>query len=151
MIELIIVILIMGILAATAYPRLSTNNFDEAGYRDQVAATLSFARKAAIAQRRYVQVARTDNSLSVLIAKEVPEITPGATNFTGDAARPLLLPGRGTAQIAPRGSKTRWSGPNTLVFSPLGMVSAIPDNPVYTISGSTTRTLTVDRLTGYVR
>ncbi|SHG64404.1 MSHA pilin protein MshC [Massilia sp. CF038] len=151
MVELIVVILITGILAAAAYPRMSSNNFDEAGYRDQVAATLSFARKAAIAQRRNVQVTRTGNALNFLIATDVPENMTAGAPLPLSAARPLILPGTSTSQIAPRAGSTTLTGPDTLVFSPLGVATASPNTFVYTVSGSTTRTLTVDALTGYVR
>ena len=142
-VELIVVIVIVGILSAVAYPRIANGGFDEAGYRDQVASSLSFARKAAVAQRRNVQVTRTGNALSFRIANDVPE---AGTGFSG-TVRPLILPGASTAQIAPSGATTL-SGPATLDFSPLGKASAT--SFVFTISGSTTRTLTVDAETGYV-
>ncbi|HEY9098400.1 MAG TPA: type II secretion system protein [Thiobacillus sp.] len=52
MVELILVMVIAGILAAVAMPRLvGTNSFDTRGFTDQLAATVRFAQKLAIAQR----------------------------------------------------------------------------------------------------
>ena len=52
MVELILVLVIAGIVAAVAMPRLvGTNSFDTRGFADQLAATIRFAQKLAIAQR----------------------------------------------------------------------------------------------------
>ena len=46
LIELIMVLLLLGILAVFALPRIDlTRGFDEVGYRDAVRATLEYARK----------------------------------------------------------------------------------------------------------
>ena len=52
MVELILVIVIAGILATVAVPRLvGRNSFDTRGFADQLAATVRFAQKLAVAQR----------------------------------------------------------------------------------------------------
>lgn len=52
LLELILVMAIAGILAAVAMPRLvGHNSFDTRGFTDQLAATVRFAQKLAIAQR----------------------------------------------------------------------------------------------------
>ena len=52
LLELILVMAIAGILAAVAVPRLvGVNSFDSRGFVDQLAATVRFAQKLAIAQR----------------------------------------------------------------------------------------------------
>ncbi|MHB1214842.1 MAG: pilus assembly FimT family protein [Thiobacillus sp.] len=66
MVELILVMVIAGILAAVAVPRLvGKNSFDTRGYVDQLAATVRFAQKLAISQRRdvFVQLTATDATL----------------------------------------------------------------------------------------
>ena len=52
MVELILVIIIAGILAAVVAPRmLGRTAFDTRGFADQLAATVRFAQKLAVAQR----------------------------------------------------------------------------------------------------
>jgi MSHA pilin protein MshC len=145
-IELVAIIVLIGIISAVAYPRMAVDGFDETGYRDQVMASLAFARKAAVAQRRYVQVTLTGNALSFRIANSTPESLSGTT-FAGAAGRDLILPGSDSAQIAPRG-RTGLAGPITLVFSPLGIATST--SYLYTVTGSAVRTLRVDEMTGYV-
>ena len=66
MVELILVMVIAGILAAVAVPRLVGNNsFDTRGFADQLAATVRFAQKLAIAQRRDVFVQFTANDATL--------------------------------------------------------------------------------------
>lgn len=143
MIELIVTMIMVGILAAVAIPRLNLlGSFDEIGYRDQVVAALEFSRKAAVAQRRYVRVTLTGSALSFDIASGTPE---GAAANSYD--RQLILPGSSLNQISPRGNTTL-SGPTTLVFDPLGRASAASYS--YTVTGESTSTLTVDSGTGYV-
>lgn len=143
MVELIVTMIMIGILAAVALPRMNVvGGFDEIGYRDQVIAALEFARKSAVAQRRNVQVTRTGNALSFDIASDVPE---GAAANTYD--RTLILPGSSVNQISPRGNTTL-AGPATLVFDPLGKAAAA--TYVYTLTGESSQTLTVDSGTGYV-
>ncbi|MDO8988729.1 MAG: GspH/FimT family pseudopilin [Sideroxyarcus sp.] len=71
--ELIMVIVIMGILAAVAAPRFFDKNaFDSRGYYDQVMSTLRFAQKTAVAQRRPVCVAFTAGSIELTIDSSIP-------------------------------------------------------------------------------
>ena len=53
--ELVVVIVIAGILAATVLPRFSGNHgFEGRGFRDETVSALRFAQKSAIAARRKV-------------------------------------------------------------------------------------------------
>lgn len=57
LIELVVVIVIIGVLAAAIAPRFyETNVFESQGFADQVQATLRYAQKVAIAQQRNVCV-----------------------------------------------------------------------------------------------
>lgn len=146
MIELIVVAVMIGILSAVAYPMISSSSFDEAGFRDQVRAGLSFARKSAIAQRRYVEVSLTGSVLAFRIANAVPE-NPTGRVVTGASGRPLLLPGSESSELAPRGA-IALTGPDKLVFAPSGKAEA--GSFVYTLKGAATLVLTVDEASGYV-
>ena len=66
MVELILVMVIAGILAAVAIPRLvGKNSFDTRGFTDQLASTVRFAQKLAISQRTpvFVQFTASDATL----------------------------------------------------------------------------------------
>lgn len=132
--------LLVGILAFVVVPRFTTlQGYDEIGYRDRVKATLEYARKAAVAQRRNVQVALAAGTVTVTIATDTPE-GPGATTY----GRSLTLPGSNSNQIvAPSGVTLSPSA--TLVFDPLGRASAAGN---FTISGA--GSITVEAETGYV-
>lgn len=73
MVELILVMVIAGILAAVAVPRLiGRNSFDTRGFADQLAATVRFGQKLAIAQRREVFVQLTANDTTLCYVATVP-------------------------------------------------------------------------------
>ena len=158
--ELVVTMIVIGILAVVALPRFDLlKGFDEIGYRDKVRGTLEFARKAAVAQRRNVQVTLTGNNLSLNIASDVPE---GANANTFD--RTLALPtinkdcsAPAANKICPRSPVVLSSGPALITFSPLGVpggtsncvVSARQDY-CYTVRGDADHIVTVEAETGYV-
>lgn len=77
LVELILVMAIAGVLAAVAVPRLVGNNsFDTRGFSDQLAATVRFAQKLAIAQRRDVFVHLTTSAATLCYADTVPCSNP---------------------------------------------------------------------------
>lgn len=134
LIELIMVLLLIGILAVFVLPRANlTQGFDEVGYRDKVRGALEYARKAAIAQRRNVQVAVAGNNVTLTIANDVPE-GPNGLVFARALALPApdrLCNGPINMVCAPPGV-TLVAVPANLVFSPLGR----PTPPAtFTVSG----------------
>lgn len=83
MVELILVMVIAGIMAAVAVPRLiGRNSFDTRGFTDQLAATVRFAQKLAIAQRPdpasvpvgrvYIQLTASDATLCYVATVPCP-------------------------------------------------------------------------------
>ena len=147
LIELVMVILILGILAVFVLPRIDlTRGFDEVGFHDAARATLEYARKSAIAERRNVRVTLAGNNLTLTIDNVGPEAA-GASTFP----RPLALPtpdrrcGGAVHQLcAPAGIAL--GGPATLDFSPLGRPSAAA---TYTVTGQPD--ILVEAETGHVR
>jgi MSHA pilin protein MshC len=148
MIELIMTLVIVGVMAVVALPRLDMlRGFDEAGYRDKVRATLEYARKSAVAQRRNVRATLSGNNLALTIDNDIPE---GATAGTYPRALALPVPDRAcggaTNQIcAPSGITL--AGTATLSFTALGAPSTAG---AYTVTGDAAHTITVEAETGYV-
>lgn len=148
LVELIMVMVLMGILATVALPRFNFSGFNEVGFRDKLKATLEFARKSAVAQRRITCIALAGNSLALTI-DDVPTDAPGA----GACPRQLVLPasdaacgGPTNAVCAPNGVVL--AGPAAISFDPLGRPSAAA---AYTVTGGTSSdTITVEAESGYV-
>lgn len=90
MTELIMVLVIVGILAAIVAPRFfQASIFQSRGFADQVQATLRYAQKEAIAQRRYVCVTfPTNNSIQLMIGtttacgSNLPPLSGGAATYS---------------------------------------------------------------------
>lgn len=159
MVELIVMMIVIGILAVAVLPRFDLlRGFDEVGYRDQVKATLEYARKSAVAQRRSVRVTLAGNNLTLNIETCHPEGTLTSTPpcaapvALGTFPRELALPARDTAcggatnQVcAPDG--VTMTGTASLRFTPLGRLDTDTDGS-YNFAGVT---ITVEAETGYVR
>ena len=151
LIEMIMVMVMIGILAVVVVPRLDISAFKDVGFRDKARGALEFARKAAVAQRRNVQVSLTgaNNDLTFKIDNVGPEAV-GA----GTYPRNLVLPATDPACAGATNKVCVPTGPNsvtlagpTLTFSPLGRPNAAAS---YTVTGASTFTLTVEAETGLV-
>ncbi len=162
MIELIVVMVMIGILAVVVLPRFDLlRGFDEIGYRDKVKATLEYARKSAVAQRRYVCVTTASNVLSLQVETVTPETTGSGTCATVTnlaLATPDRDCGGATHQICPRGSVTLTGPTPPLTFDALGRPHGTPNcvapapvsttNYCYTVTGPSY--VQVEAETGYV-
>lgn len=142
MIELVTTMIVVGILAIAVLPRMDLlRGFDEIGYRDRVRATLEYARKSAVAQRRNVRVTLAGGTVTVAIDNAVPEDKDQARSFP----RPLPLPGGSANGFGPPEGITLT--PDTVLdFDPLGRPSAGAALAV-TNAGN----ITVHGETGYVQ
>lgn len=71
LIELVLVIVLLGVLAVVALPRMfNSNDFYARGFHDETLGLLRYAQKTAIAQRRTVCVQfSSESSISLKIAK----------------------------------------------------------------------------------
>lgn len=151
LVELVVTMIVIGILAVTVLPRFSLlKGYDEVGYRDKVKATLEFARKTAVAQRRHTCATLGSNGLKLTVDLNIPESYAG-----GCPANLLLLPSRDTKYCGSAASGNEICAPSgvtlagtaTLIFSPLGRPAA---GASYTVKGDSTTTITVEAETGYV-
>lgn len=139
LIELIMVMIIVGILAAVVAPRFfNTNVFQSRGFADQVQALLRYAQKEAIAQRCFVCVALASNGIT---------LTTGTTNAC--TAGGLAFPTGGNFINAPSGitlSSSPSPPPVSFNFDALGRTAV---KQTITVSGATNN-IVVEAETGYV-
>ena len=83
LIELVTVLIIVGILSFFVISRLDfVSTFDQRSYHDKLKAGLQFARRTAVAERRYVCVAVATGVVSFKFDPNVPESvgTPNCSN-----------------------------------------------------------------------
>src|SRR5450759_1450443 len=151
LVELIMVMVIIGILAAVAAPRFfNANVFQSRGFADQVQATLRYAQKEAIAQHRNVCVAMTASTITLTIAN-----ASGAASLCGPN---LALPAGGNSITAPSAAITITLAPAvpaTFDFDALGkpwdVLGTTPSTVQKSITiSSATNIIYVEAETGYV-
>jgi MSHA pilin protein MshC len=144
--ELVVVMVIAAILSAFAISRINTTSFEAEGFANQLAATMRYAQKIAIAQHRNVAVAITSSAVSLTY----PGLTgtPALRKPPGTEAYTISVP----SGVTLGGSLVG----DTVTFSPLG-------KPTYIVLSSSTSgtlivsggdispiTITVEAETGYV-
>ncbi len=141
LVELITIMVILGILGATAVPRFFDRNaFDSRGFYDQTVSTLRYAQKIAIAQRTSVCVVDSATEIGI---------------FAADCVTPLnVFPAQNCAtdglvyqyKICVKSGITMTSPPGNITFNALG---GTPVQKIYTVSGYNLP-ITVEAETGYV-
>jgi MSHA pilin protein MshC len=148
LVELIVILVVIGILAVFLLPNMRTMSaFKERGDYDRVVSALQYARKAAIAQRRYVCVTPAAASLTLTIDPNPPEST--ATPFAGICpfANALQLPAPDPAcgaanQTCLMATSIQSPVPAAFQFDALGRAAAtvtltVTGFPVVTVEGET--------------
>lgn len=151
LIELIVTMIVIGILAVTVLPKFSLlKGYDEAGYRDKVKATLEFARKSAVAQRRYVcAVIDASYDLTLTIETAIPENHTGSCPYS----RLLTLP---AADKSCSGVTNKVCHPSSVTLTPAAAIlfdaqgRPVSGASTYTVTGDTAWPITVEAETGYV-
>ena len=141
-IELVVVIVILGVLAAIVGPRFfDTRVFSERGYADEVASAMRYSQKIAVASGCNVRLAITTTGYSAMQqAASGNRCNAGSSSWTTTVIRPDGEPLSGTPP-----TDANVSGAATLVFDGKGAV----------ISGATNLTvgpytLTLDAVSGFV-
>ena len=152
LVELIMVIVIMGVLAVYAAPRMFSNaDFYARGFHDETLALLRYAQKTAIAQRRMVCVnfntATTPHSATLTM--ENPTGT-GAVSCTVDVAGPR---GESPAMVTARTGVT-YTSASSLIFNGLGQPVSSARTPLAANAtvqvANTSVVITIEFGTGYV-
>lgn len=138
-VELIMVMIIAGIMAAFVAPRFMDNSDIQArGFADQVQASLRYAQKTAIAQRRFVCVAFTSSSITLTI--NATATCPGGA---------LAAPDGKPAYVVTAPSGTTFSTmPTDFSFDALGRPGPNVQQSI-SIAGAASA-ITVEAETGYV-
>jgi MSHA pilin protein MshC len=140
--ELVATIVIMGILAAVAVPRLmSSKSFASRGFYDEAQAVVRFAQKTAIAWRR---------SIVVCISVSPPAEISAISNANCAVPEPVNHPTSGAAlkSIAPDGVTLSSSVPS-FSFDGIGRAS-VGATITLTSTGDPVREIFVAAETGYV-
>ncbi len=139
LVELIAIILLAGILASVAGPRFfNATTFTSRGYADEAAGFLRYAQKLAMARRGTVTVQIDGTGLALCATAANPcTDTPPWPGPQGDTPYRADVP-QGVSLATSAASFT---------FDPRGQPSR---GVTLSITGDTTRTLTVEAETGYV-
>lgn len=140
LIELVLVIVLLGILAVVAIPRLDTGGFDEYGYTEEAVAALRYARQVAVARNTTVSAVFGGGAYRICTAAACPA-SGGAYLLNPGSGRPWDGSARGRGE-APTGVTV---GSATLSFDGLGRPSAGATVAI----GS--RSINVEAETGHVR
>jgi len=143
LVELVVTMIVIGIMAVVAIPRMSgIGTFDARGAADQATAYLRFAQKSALAQRRYVQISGLTADPTGATA---PTLTVGTTTACG--ATPLAYPG---SFRSPRNVTV--TGTDTYCFDTMGglVTPSGGGNLTFSADSTTVATVTVEAVTGYV-
>lgn len=143
MIELIVVMILIGILAAYATARLDVATFRERGFHDALKSGLQYARKAAVAKRRQVCVAVATGAGAV-VSFTVIAAAPEAGVAACPADDPLPLPGSSVNSISTPAGVSLTAG-SSFSFDALGRAST-----AVTLSSTGQPDITVAQETGYV-
>jgi MSHA pilin protein MshC len=148
LVELVMVLVVMGVLAAVAMPRiLNISGFDARGFHDQSLAYLRYAQKTAVAQRRTVCVAFTTTSITLTMASAA-----GASNCS--TAATLVGPqGESPVVLNAKTGVAYTATPTAFNFDSLGqpITTGGASQPTQTLQvGGISDSITIETNTGYV-
>lgn len=142
-IELIVVIVVAGILAATIVPRWGgETGFEERGLRDQTLTALRYAQKTAIAARRTVCATFTATTVSFFVSSAfgAADCSAGAALLAPDGGGALLVTATRNAQFSPV--------PEAITFDAQGRSAAAASIAISNLPAALS--ITVEAETGYV-
>jgi MSHA pilin protein MshC len=160
LVELITVMVVIGVLAVVAIPRLGgENTFRERGFRDGLVTTLGHARRLAVAGRHFVCVNVNGGTGVVSLARDanMPEVVAKLNVNCGVA---LPLPGQPSGCAAgqlctPSGVTLNGGADLVLYYDPLGRLvqQAAPRSLAGDVSIAVTgqNAVTVVAATGYAQ
>lgn len=136
LVELIAVMLIIGILAVGATAIFDQKGMNTVSFGDQIQAQVAYAQKVAVAQRTTVYVVVAASSVDVCY-------DAGCTSKVSSPA------GASTFTLTAPSGVTITAGTGTFNFNALGKPD-FTSNRLITVSGSGTRSFTIEAESGYV-
>ena len=141
LVELTAVLVVIGIIAAVAVPRMvGPDGFQSRGFYDQATATVRYAQKIAIAQRRPVFVCVNAPSVGDI---SVAYAAGCATQISDSSGTPLKVSAPGGVTLAPTTNFSFLSG--------LGRTGAqVTITLASTVAGDPARSIVIENETGYV-
>ncbi len=142
LVELVVTIVIAGIIAVVAVPRfVDRSTFESRGFYDRAAATVRYAQKVAIAQRR-----------PVFVCVNAPAVGDISVSYaTGCAAQIADPTGNALKVTAPSGVTLNSTAAEFSFLSGLGQTGAeVTITLVSTNAGDPARSIVVENETGYV-
>lgn len=141
-VELVTVMVVLGVLAAVAVPKLTGNTgFAGAAFRSDIVGALRYAQKTAVGHRRLVCATLGASSVTLSIAPSNPANNCSATltNATGEpyASRDAAITANGTLlgdlYFQPAGTITTDAAGGSLAA---GVIS-VTEQPDITVAGAT--------------
>lgn len=143
-VELVVVVVVVGILAATILPRWGgESGFENRGFRDQIIAALRYAQKSAIAARLTAcatfSTSPAQVSFRVSSANGASDCTTGST-LAGADGLPLV--------VAASSGTTFSAAPGSVVFDAAGRPVAAASISIAGLPAALA--ITVEAETGYV-
>ena len=139
MVELVVVMVVIGIVAVVAMPKWSDRtSFDSRGFADQTLASLRYAQKSAISQRRTVCATFNANSVTLTIASAAGALACNTNLASPSGPSPYSVTANAGVAYSPT--------PTNFQFNSLGQASIGQTMSVSGASG----TITVEQDTGYV-
>ncbi len=153
LIELVMVMVVMGVLAAVAVPKIvGVSAFNGRGFHDQTLAYLRFAQKTAVAQRRTVCVSFSSTSVTLSIASVAGtfDCSSPATLVGPQGESPVVLNAKSGISVGIAGSGAL---PTAFNFNSLGEPITSSGTAqalqVLQVSGAA-NTITIESSTGYI-
>jgi MSHA pilin protein MshC len=140
--ELVLTIVLMGILAAVAIPRLmSSKGFTSRGFYDEAQAVVRYAQKTAIAWRRPIVVCVAADKISAISSSDC-NVAPEAVMHPAKVATALESTAPDGVTLSPVGSFSFDSAGRPTPAYTITLTSTIPNDPA--------RVINVAAETGYV-
>lgn len=153
LVELVVVLIVLGILAAAVAPRFfGSHGFEERGFYDETIAALRYAQKSAISHRRLVCVDFTAQSVRLRIAANNPAVacnTDLAAPAGDDTSTfPNIVDASAAGNTKYRNATiTFFPVPASITFNPLG--EPIEGRATIQVKNFSSA-ITVEAVTGYV-